>query len=84
MYNLDFYGILNTLPRPQTPNKVLSKQFIQLYHRRHIRVKPIYGTVSCCKQPGKGCQGPDVAPAKVISSREPGAGVPTMKEGDYN
>lgn len=42
MYNLDFYGILNTLPRPQTPNKVLSKQFIQLYHRRHIRVKPIY------------------------------------------
>lgn len=71
-------------PRPQTPNKVLSKQFIQLYHRRRIWVKPIHSTVSCCKQPGKGCQGPDTAPAKVVSSREPGGGMLTMKEGDYN
>lgn len=77
--------MVNTLPRPQTPNKVLSKQIIQLYHHRRFQVKPLHGTVSCGTQPGKGCQGPDVALAKVIPSREPGGGgVRTMEEDDYN
>lgn len=77
--------MVNTLPRPQTPNKVLSKQIIQLCHHRRFQVKPLHGTVSCGTQPGKGCQGPDVALAKVIPSREPGGGgVRTMEEDDYN
>lgn len=72
--------MVNTLPRTQTPNKVLSKQIIQLYHRRRFQVKPIHGTVSCCNSLGRDVQGPGVALAEVMPSREPGGGVLTVKE----